>query len=141
LGNPARKNAEGAVINSYHEDVVRELLTPPWPHDDHLTFAPRVHPDAEKIRREVEKWSGDPKARRRIERELANEGYDEAYILTTVLNRAADAVDAIDRRIASYELRRLTALRAIEQYSETLARRLEAGSSKVIEGQLNEAAE
>jgi len=48
--------------------------------------------------------------------------------------------EAIDRRIASYELRRMAAMRALEHYSEALARRAKAASD-VIEGELTEAAE
>ena len=83
----------------------------------------------------------DPKVRRRIDKELANKGHGASEILTGALNRAADRIDAIDRRIASYELRRMTALRAIGDYNETLARRLETVSSDVIEGEFTAAAE
>jgi hypothetical protein len=61
--------------------------------------------------------------------------------LTSALTAAAGRIDAIDRRIASYEVRRIAALRMIEHYSELLARRLGTVSSEVIEGQFTEAAE
>jgi hypothetical protein len=81
------------------------------------------------------------KARRRIDEKLADKGCDAAEILSMALNEAAECIDAIDRRIATYELRRMTALRSIQNYSETLAPRLKAVSSEVIEGEFTEAAE
>ena len=56
------------------------------------------------------------------------------------MKRAAPQIEAIDRRVAAYELRRMAAMRAIDQYSETSARRL-AASTDVIEGQFTEAAD
>ena len=131
------------VIKSAEEDIVRKLLMPPskpLPFTGELlslSDAFLVDPEAEN---EAKRWASDPKARRRIDRELTEKGYDASYISTAALNQKADDIDAIDRRIASYELRRMAALRAIEHYSERLARRLDAASD-VIEGQFTEAAE
>jgi hypothetical protein len=129
------------VIKSAQTDVVRRLLTPPKRYADDWMNVYEVDPNAEKIAKEAKQWASDPKARRRIDKELAEKGCDVSNILTTALSSAADHIDAIDRRIASYELRRMAALRATEQYSEKLARRLEAASTDVIEGQFTEAAE
>lgn len=131
------------VIKSAQEDEVRGLLTPTRSFTGELKLfdVQEVDPAAEKIAEEIRQWSTDPKARRKIAKKLADMGYDAAEILTRALNEAADCIDAIDRRIATYELRRMAALRAIEHYSETLARRLEALSSEAIEGKFTEAAE
>jgi hypothetical protein len=123
------------VIKSAQTAVVRRLLTPPQLFTGGLNFF-EFNPNTET--EEVRQWATDPKARRRIDKELADKGYDTSYILTAALNEAADHIDAIDRRIASYELRRMTTLRAIEQYSEKSARRL-AASTDIIEGQFTEA--
>jgi hypothetical protein len=56
------------------------------------------------------------------------------------LRRSADAIDAIDRRIAAYEARRMMALKMIEHYDEALARRLKRTSADLIEGDYTEAA-
>jgi hypothetical protein len=128
------------VIKSAQIDQVKQLLTPPAPYRM-LELDLGVDPNAEKIAKKAKLWASDPKVRGRIDKELANKGYDASEILTGALNRAADRIDAIDRRIASYELRRMTALRAMGHYNETLARRLEAVSSDVIEGKFTEAAE
>jgi hypothetical protein len=57
------------------------------------------------------------------------------------LNRASPQIESIDRRIGTYELRRMMALKTIEQYSEASARRRLAASTDVIEGEFTEAAE
>jgi glycerol-3-phosphate dehydrogenase len=113
---------------------------PPKPFSLNLDWM-SVDPDAEKASKEAKLWATDPKARRRIEKQLADKGYEASDILTMALKQSADQIDAIDRRIASYELRRMAALKTIEQYSEILARRLETISSDVIEGEFTEAAE
>jgi hypothetical protein len=50
-------------------------------------------------------------------------------------------IDVIDKRTASYEYRRNTALREMDQRSERMARRLETASSDVIDAEFTEAAE
>jgi len=101
---------------------------------------PYPAPGAGKPDKVAKQWAGNPEARLRINKKLAQKGYDEAYILIVALNRAAHHIDAIDRRIATYELRRAAAMKAIEQYSEASARRL-AASPGVIDGEFTEAAE
>jgi chorismate mutase len=54
---------------------------------------------------------------------------------------AEDQIDAIDRRIASYQSRRMEVLKMIASYSESLARRLKAIPSEIIEAEFSEAAE
>jgi hypothetical protein len=46
-------------------------------------------------------------------------------------------IDIIDRRIASYEARRNTALRELDRHNETMARKLKA-SLEIIEGDFTE---
>ena len=98
-------------------------------------------PGADEAYEAASQWARDPKARRRIDKELAELGHDAPSILSMALEDNDSRIDAFDKRIASYELRRIAALRAIEQYSEKLARRLEAASSEIIEGEFTEAAE
>jgi hypothetical protein len=50
-------------------------------------------------------------------------------------------IDVIDKRTASYEYRRNTALREMDLRSERMARLLEKASSDVIDGEFTEAAE
>ena len=131
------RNLKVQIIKTAEEAAVAKMLTPPRPVElDFMAPTPGVE-EAEEAARQ---WASDPKARRRIDKELADMDCDASFILSEAINGDSDERDAIDRRIASYELRRMAALRAIEHYSETLARRLQAASD-VIEGQFTEAAE
>jgi flagellar motility protein MotE (MotC chaperone) len=144
VGNSARKSLKLQNIRSAEEYVVAGLLRPPKTKPftgELLSFTFNLDPEDEKANKEASRWASDPKARQRINKALADKGYDASYILRAALDRAADRTDAIDRRISSYELRRMAALKTIEHYSETLARRLETVSSDVIEGEFTEAAE
>ena len=125
------------IITSAQSDVVSSLLSQPKQSSVGL---PYLAPGAGKPDKVAKQWAGDPEARSRINKKLAQKGYDESYISTVALNRAAHHIDAIDRRIATYELRRVVALKAMEHYRETSARRL-AASTDVIEGEFTEAAE
>ena len=80
---------------------------PPRPLADQLTTGFGFDPIYEKVDEEAKQWARDPKARREINKELMEKGYDASRILEGALNRAAEHIDAIDRRIASYELRRM----------------------------------
>lgn len=55
--------------------------------------------------------------------------------------KGASQIDAVERRIASYEIRRMTALREIERRNEKFARQLETASSEIIDADFSEAAE
>src|SRR5262245_33921386 len=88
----------------------------------------------------AEMWAADAEFRLPIENSLAKNGYDASYIMTQALKLAASQFEAIDRRIGTFEQRRRSVMRVIEQYSEASARRL-AASADVIEGQFTEAAE
>jgi len=127
------------VIKTEEINVVINLLTPPKPSTGELIIDFKVDPN-DVIAKEAEQWGTDPKARRRTDKTLIEMGYDASSILRMALNRAAEHIDAIDRRIASYELRRMAAMRALEHYSEALARRVKAASD-VIDGEFTEAAE
>lgn len=143
------RNLKLQIIKTHHEAVVRNRLTPPAPPRAsfalELTLWNEIDPEtakaADKAAKEASQWASDPKARRKIDKELAEMGYSAENIFKSALSAAADSTDAIDRRLASYELRRMAALKTIEYYSEILARRLETVSSDVIEGEFTEAAE
>jgi hypothetical protein len=145
------RNLKRLVLAHAYRGKVRACLTPQLPRTGILTGILQVwgeqEVDAEtersrsEVNKKVDQWDSDPRARRRIDNELAEQGYDAEYILREALNDVADLIDAIDRRIASYELRRMAALRATEHYSETLAQRLRDASSRVIDTQFTQAAE
>jgi len=123
-------------IEAAEERAVASIFTPPKP--EGLDFwAP--NPGADDASEVAREWASDPKARRKTDKDLADLGYDAMDIVFAALTNSN--VERFDKRIASYELRWMAALRACEQYSEKLARRLEAASSKIIEGEFTEAAE
>lgn len=106
----------------------------------------------DQVRKDLEEIFGDalaaveltnpkPKPRRKPEKKPARSDLEPAEILFKALEDKGALIDAVDRRIASYELRRMAALRACEHYSEKLARRIDMVSTGVIEGQFTRAAE
>jgi hypothetical protein len=134
------------VLNYSYRQEIRRLLTPPRDSEalgQLMTFFPS--PEAQKIASEVDEkvkqWANDPKARQKIEKGLADQGHDAASISRMAQVACDEQVDAIDRRIASYELRRMAALRMVENYNEALSRRLKAASADVIDAEFTEAAE
>jgi len=62
-------------------------------------------------------------------------------VLAQAYRRGASHIDAIDKRIASYEARRIGIVREIERRNERFARDLDTASSSVIDGEFSEAAE
>jgi hypothetical protein len=56
---------------------------------------------------------------------LADNGYTPSDMLAEAYILGAADIDAIDRRIASYEARRMAVMRAVEAYNEKFARKLE----------------
>jgi predicted outer membrane protein len=57
---------------------------------------------------------------------LVDNGYEPKDILSEAYIIGAAEIDAIDRRIASYEARRMAVMRAVDAYNEKFARKLEA---------------
>ena len=130
------------VIASARNAVVEEKLTP----IDKSMLAHHAPPGTSLAtlrgdRTDLEKWQKDPTSRPVIEKKLADKGHDEPSILAEAYVRAAASIDAIDRRIASYELRRMAALREAAAYSARLAGQLKASSEAVIEGEFIEVAQ
>jgi hypothetical protein len=131
------------VIKTAETYFVERLLTPPRkPSADgspNYFDAFLTDPQA---RDEARQWaSGDPEVRRKIDQILADKGEGASYILHRALQQSHAVIDAIDKRIATYEQRRMAILRAAELYSEKLGRRLKAASSQIIEAEFTEVAE
>jgi hypothetical protein len=142
------RNLKRQVMNYSYQRKIRELLTPYVPSNGEFVsfLKPQViSPEAQKIYDEVnekmKQWAGDPKRRRKVEKGLEDQGYDAAYISRAAQTACASEVDAIDRRIASYEMRRMAALKTMDNYNEAVARRLRAVNADVIDGEFTEAAE
>ena len=92
-------------------------------------------------RTEAQSWASDPETRMSIDAKLKEKGHDPDTVLTRAFLRGAREIDAIDKRIALYELRRNAILKEIGLRRERKAQKLDKASSDVIEGEFTEAAE
>ena len=90
---------------------------------------------------DAQRWASNSAARKEIDARLTARGHPPSFVLAQAYIRGASHIDAIDKRIASYEVRRLGIVREIERRNAKLARDLTAASSDVIEGEFSEAAE
>ncbi|WP_425905872.1 hypothetical protein [Nitrobacter sp. TKz-YC02] len=85
---------------------------------------------------EAQSWLSDPVARKKIDANLNARGYSPSNILAQAYLEGATEIDAVEQRIASYEIRRLMALREIERRNEKSARQLKKSTAYLIEGEL-----
>ena len=86
-------------------------------------------------------WSSDANARDKINQDLCKRGYSATSVMAMAYQSAADQIDAVDRRIASYESRRILIIKEASLYNEKLARRLDQALPDIIDGEFSEAAE
>ncbi|OPH82096.1 hypothetical protein [Nitrobacter vulgaris] len=86
--------------------------------------------------REAQRWLGDPAARKEIDADLLARGYSPSTVLALAYRKGAAEIDMVEQRIASYEIRRLMALREIERRNELAARQLKKSTTRLIEGEL-----
>jgi hypothetical protein len=126
-----------SVVKSFQTEVVRDLLKSTVDAPDALQAAVYRIFDASD---DALRWTGDPAARKEIDARLAARGYPPSAILALAYMRGANQIEAIDKRIASYELRRVAIVREIDRRSERFARDLDSASS-IIDGEFSEAAE
>src|SRR5450755_3121927 len=90
---------------------------------------------------EAESWASDAASRKEIGARLAARGHPPSAVLAEAYTRGARHIDAIDKRIASYEVRKVAIVREIERRDAMLARDLAAASSEAIDAEFSEAAE
>jgi hypothetical protein len=125
------KNLKSQIMEAAYCFVVSRLLST----SQSFSLAlPSSSSGSAKKDREAKQWADDPEFRQKTNQKLAQKGYDANYISTAASVRAATLIEAIDRRIAVYEVRRGAALRTIEGYSEASARRL-AAAIDVVENE------
>jgi hypothetical protein len=139
------------AVEAARKDVVRELLMPtplPPPFSGKIILFPEHEPGfaeraakVEKASEDAEQWARDPKARQGIDKELAERGYDQTYILARALTNSASGIDTSDQRISLYEYRRTAILREFHRHNASMARRLDRAASEIIDGEFTEAAE
>ena len=129
---------KAAIIKLNRREVVLELLKATV--DDPVSVGSHVY-RIFGAAGEVMRWSVDPEARKKIDAMLTARGYPPSEVLARAYIRGAAQIDAVDRRIASYEMRRMLILREVERRNERLARRLEKASTEIIDAEFSEAAE
>jgi hypothetical protein len=105
--------------------------------EDESSFLMRTL-DVRKNDRAARQSENNSKSRREIDQKLADNGYGPSDILVGAYNLGAANIDAIDRRIASYETRRMAVMRAVEDYNEKFARKLGAASKDIVEAEFND---
>jgi len=90
---------------------------------------------------EIMRWSVDSEAKKEINAKLTARGYPPSEVLAQAFMRGAAQIDVVDRRIASYEMRKMLTLKEIERRNDRLSRQLEKASSEIIDAEFSEAAE
>lgn len=91
--------------------------------------------------RDAQRWLGDPAGRKEIDADLLARGYSSSKVLALAYRRGATEIDMVEQRIASYEIRRLMALREIERRNEKSASQLKKATASIIDGEFKQAAE
>jgi hypothetical protein len=89
---------------------------------------------------EANQWTINPAARKNINVSLAARGYPPSETLARAYIKGQAQIDAVDRRIASSEARRIITLREIERRNEKRSRDVEK-ASEFIDAEFSEAAE
>jgi hypothetical protein len=90
---------------------------------------------------EANRWANDPAGREEIDARLAEKGHPPSTTLAQAYINAAPQIDAVDKRLAGYETRRIAVLREVERRNEKFARDLDKASSDIIDGEFSAAAE
>jgi hypothetical protein len=90
---------------------------------------------------DANRWANDPEGRREIDARLAEKGHPPSTTLAQAYINAAPQIDAVDKRLAGYETRRIAVLREVERRSEKFARDLDKASADIIDGEFSAAAE
>ena len=129
---------KAAIITLKQKEVVLDLLKSTG--DDPASLNSHVY----RIFRaagEAERWSVHSEAKKEISAKLAARGYPPSEVLALAYIKGAAEIDAVDRRIASYEMRKMLILREIERRNERLSRQLGKASSEILDAEFSEAAE
>jgi hypothetical protein len=127
-----------SVVKFFHTEVVRDLLKATADASNPLEAAVyRIFSASD----DAQRWASDPVARKEIDARLIANGHLPPAVLAEAYMRGAAHIEAIDKRIASYEARRVGIVREIERRNERFARDLDTASSSILDGEFSEAAE
>jgi hypothetical protein len=129
---------KAAIITLMQKEVVQDLLKvtheEPNALDLHIYRIFKAGDDANK-------WAINPIARKNLNAILAARGYPPSETLARAYIKGQAQIDAVDRRIASSETRRILGFREIERRNEKRFRAVEKASSDIIDAEFSEAAE
>jgi hypothetical protein len=126
------------IIKLNQTEVISDLLKSTFDQADRLGSAVnRIFV----ARPEAQLWASDAETRKTIELKLKEKGHCPDSVLAQAYLRGARDIDAIDKRIALYELRRNRILKEIGLRGKRKAQKLAKASSDIIEGEFTEAAE
>jgi hypothetical protein len=125
------------IVKFYQKEIVAELISSLAPAGQLNAAIYRIFQASD----DLTLWETDPGARMNINKALAEKGYSESAILAQAYMRGTTQIDAIDRRIASYERRRDTVLREAGLWNDRLSRQLDQATTAIIEGEFTEAVE
>jgi hypothetical protein len=126
------------IIKLNQTEVICDLLKSTFDKADRLGSAVNRIFDAGT---EAQSWASDAGARTSIDLKLKEKGHCPDSVLARAYLRGGRDIDAIDKRIALYELRRNRILKEIGLRGERKAQKLAKASSDIIEGEFTEAAE
>ena len=124
------------IVKLNQTEVICDLLKSTF------SKADRLRSDLNRIfgaRTEAQLWASDAETRKTIDAGLKEKGHDPDSVLARAYVRGAGEIDAIDKRIARYELRRNEILKQIALRNERKAQRLAKASSDIIDGEFTEA--
>jgi hypothetical protein len=124
------RKVKADIIKSAQTEVVKRILQLICPH--RLGKALSGFDTGSEARR----WASDPQARQEIDLRLAENSYDAGFVLAAAFVLGANDIDAVDRRIASYELRRMAILRQADLRSEKISRQLDKGFDRGVGGRI-----
>jgi hypothetical protein len=126
------------IVKLNQTEIVCDLLKSTFDKAD------RLRSDLNRIfgaRTEAQLWASDAETRMSIDARLKEKGHDQDSVLARAYLRGAGEIDAIDKRIALYELRRNAILKEIGLRSERKAQKLAKASSDIIDAEFTEATE
>lgn len=131
------RKAKASIIELKQKEVVLGLLKSTYDGSDAAAAVYRICNAAD----DAQKWASDPEKRVEIDAVLMKRGHPPSAVLAQAFIAGEAQIDAIDKRIATYEQRRMTIYRELERISDRLAQRIEKAATEIIEGEFSEAAE
>jgi hypothetical protein len=131
------RSVKADIIKAAEIEFLEQLLRSPtlWLATEK---GPMIEPPRLRAKLEARAWMKHPELFPDVTRIVRDSGYDRSAILAGAYNLGADNIDAIDRRLTSYETRRMLAMRTVENYNEKFAKNLDAVSRDVVDAEFKD---